>query len=56
MNKRKEEFLKREKKWKEYLSIYSQYVDFYHKELLKNDAYSNVRDYLKNRSLINKYK
>jgi len=41
----------REKKWKEYLSIYSQYVDFYHKELLKNDAYSNVRDYLKNRSL-----
>ena len=25
----------REKKWKEYLSIYSQYVDFYHSELLK---------------------
>jgi DNA primase len=41
----------REKKWKEYLSIYSQYVDFYHNELLKNDTYSNVRDYLKNRSL-----
>ena len=41
----------REKKWKEYLSIYSQYVDFYHNELLKNDAYSNARDYLKNRSL-----
>ena len=41
----------REKKWKEYLSIYSQYVDFYHNELLKNDNYSNVRDYLKNRSL-----
>ena len=41
----------REKKWKEYLSIYSQYVDFYHNELLKNDNYSNARDYLKNRSL-----
>jgi DNA primase len=41
----------REKKWKEYLSIYSQYVDFYHNELLKNETISNVRDYLKNRSL-----
>ena len=41
----------REKKWKEYLSIYSQYVDFYHSELLKNEAYSHARDYLKNRSL-----
>ncbi len=41
----------REKKWKDYLSIYSKYVDFYHSELLKNDDYSNVRDYLKNRFL-----
>ena len=41
----------REKKWKEYLSIYSQYVNYYHNELLKNDACSNARDYLKNRSL-----
>jgi len=41
----------REKNWKEYLSIYSQYVDFYHNELLKNDTYSNARHYLKNRSL-----
>ena len=41
----------REKKWKEYLSIYSKYVDFYHHELLKNDTYSNARDYLKNRFL-----
>ena len=41
----------REKKWKEYLSIYSQYVDFYHDELLKNETYSIARDYLKNRSL-----
>ena len=40
----------REKKWKEYLLIYSKYVDFYHNELLKNDAYNNARDYLKNRS------
>ena len=41
----------REKKWKEYLSIYSQYVNYYHNELLKNNACSNARDYLKNRSL-----
>ena len=40
-----------EKKWKEYQSIYNRYVDFYHNELLKNDAYSNAREYLKNRSL-----
>ena len=43
--------VEREKKWKEYSSIYSQYVDFYNNELLKNDAHSNARDYLKNRSL-----
>ena len=41
----------REKKWKEYLSIYSQYVDFYYNELLKNETYSSARDYLKNRSI-----
>ena len=41
----------REKKWKEYQSIFSQYVDFYHSELLKNESYSIARDYLKNRSL-----
>ena len=41
----------REKKWKEYLSIYSQYVDFYHNELLKNETNSYARDYLKSRSL-----
>ena len=41
----------REKKWKEYLSIYSQYVEFYHNELLKNESYAYARDYLKNRSL-----
>ena len=41
----------REKKWKEYLYIYNQYVDFYHNELLKNETYFSARDYLKNRSL-----
>ena len=41
----------REQKWKEYQSIYIQYVDFYHEELLKNEIYFNVRNYLKNRSL-----
>ena len=41
----------REKKWKIYLSIFNQYVNFYHDELLKNELYSNVRDYLKDRSL-----
>ena len=41
----------REKKWKVYSSIFSQYVDFYHEELLKNEKYSFVREYLKNRLL-----
>ena len=41
----------REKKWKEYLSIYTKYIDFYHDELLKNGKLSNARDYLKNRLL-----
>ena len=41
----------RERKWREYLSIYNQYVDFYHMELLKNEKYSNARNYLNNRAL-----
>jgi len=41
----------REKKWREYQSIYNQYVDFYHNELLKNYSYSNAREYLNSRSL-----
>jgi len=41
----------REKKWNEYKSIYSEYVDFYHNELIKNEQHSNAREYLKNRSL-----
>ena len=41
----------REKKWKEYQSIFNQYVDYYHNELLKNESYSFARDYLKKRNL-----
>ena len=41
----------RQKKWSEYKSIFSNYVDFYHNELLKNEDYSIARDYLKNRSI-----
>jgi len=41
----------REKKWKEYLSIFKRYVDFYHDQLLKNESLSYARDYLKDRSL-----
>ncbi|WP_440652919.1 DNA primase [Candidatus Pelagibacter sp. HIMB1542] len=41
----------REKKWNEYKSIFNEYVDFYHDELIKNEKYSNAREYLKNRSL-----
>ncbi len=41
----------REKKWKSYSSIFLEYVDFYHNQLLKNEKYSKARDYLKNRSL-----
>ncbi len=43
--------VEREKNWKEYLSIYRRYVDYYHDQLLKNEKLSNARDYLKNRSL-----
>jgi DNA primase len=41
----------REKKWKEYSSIFNKYVEFYHEELLKNENLSIVRDYLKGRLL-----
>jgi len=41
----------REKKWKTYSLIFNQYVDFYHDELLKNENYSEARNYLKNRIL-----
>ena len=32
----------REKKWKEYQSIFSQYVDFYHNELLKKFGFFSM--------------
>jgi DNA primase len=41
----------REKKWKIYSSIFNEYVNYYHDELLKNESNSIARDYLKNRSL-----
>tara|TARA_B100000674_G_scaffold369288_1_gene311700 strand:- start:1073 stop:2851 length:1779 start_codon:yes stop_codon:yes gene_type:complete len=41
----------REEKWKEYSEIFLDYVNFYHNQLLKNENYSNVREYLKKRLL-----
>ena len=41
----------REKNWQEYCSIYNQYVEFYHDEILKNEKAGNARDYLKKRNL-----
>ena len=41
----------REKKWQEYVSIYNQYVQFYHDELLKNEQSIIAREYLKKRNL-----
>ena len=41
----------REKKWQEYVSIYTLYVQFYLDELLKNEKASVARDYLKKRNL-----
>ena len=41
--------VEREKKWKEYVSIFHRYVEFYHNELLKNEIHINVREYLKKR-------
>jgi len=44
--------VEREKKWKEYASIFHRYVEFYHNELLKNEIHINVREYLKKRFII----
>ena len=41
----------REKNWQEYCSIYNQYVQFYHDEILKNESLTIARDYLKKRNL-----
>ena len=41
----------REKTWQDYCSIYNQYVQFYHDELLKNEQSAIAREYLKKRNL-----
>jgi DNA primase len=41
----------REKNWKEYNSIYNEYVEFYHGEILKNENANIAREYLKKRNL-----
>jgi len=41
----------REKKWKEYVAIFENYISYYHDELLKNESLTKVRDYLRERSL-----
>ena len=41
----------REKNWQEYCSIYNQYVQFYHDEILKNEETETARNYLKKRNL-----
>ena len=41
----------REKQWKEYSSIYNQYVQFYYEEILKNEEAGIAREYLKKRNL-----
>jgi len=41
----------REKNWQEYCSIYNQYVQFYHDEILKNEQAAIAREYLKKRNL-----
>jgi len=41
----------REKNWQEYCSIYNQYVQFYHDEILKNENLTIARNYLKKRNL-----
>jgi len=41
----------RENNWKKYISIYSEYINFYHDELLKNSDSKLAKDYLKERNL-----
>ena len=41
----------REKNWQEYCSVYSQYVQYYHDEILKKEESKVARDYLKKRNL-----
>jgi len=46
--------LERENAWKKYSSIYNQYVEFYHNELLKHEASNYAKEYLKKRKLSKK--
>ena len=41
----------RERQWKEYSSIFNQYVEFYHSKILKNEDSNLARQYLKKRDL-----
>ena len=41
--------IEREKTWQKYSSIYNQYVQFYHNQLLKSENSNIARDYLKKR-------
>ena len=41
----------REKAWKEYMNIYSEYVNFFHRELMENPDLKSSLDYLRNRKL-----
>jgi len=41
----------REKDWKNYKEIYKIYIDFFHKELLKNNNSANAKLYIKSRGL-----
>ena len=41
----------REKKFQTYISIYSKYVDHFHNELIENQSYKNIREYIKSRNL-----
>jgi DNA primase len=41
----------REKNWQEYCTIYNQYVQFYHNEILMNEQATIAREYLKKRNL-----
>ena len=43
--------LDRENAWKKYSLIYNQYIEFYHKELLKNANSNIAKEYLKKRKI-----
>ncbi len=44
----------REDEWKKYYSLYSDYINFYHEEILKNPNANLAREYLKTRKLSSK--